>query len=101
MSLKYEILSLLEKLGEATCNDISRELNVDINTIKSYMYLLYKQKIVERKRVGKKYVYSLASPSPTPPPPPTTSSTPFNVKTSFNVKNKCVDDIKNDVGSNI
>ncbi|MEM4484183.1 MAG: helix-turn-helix domain-containing protein [Candidatus Methanomethylicia archaeon] len=104
MSLKHKILELLRRVGEATCNDISNALNVDINTIKSYMYLLYKQKIVERKRVGKKYVYSLASPSPlrpSDPPPTSSSSVGFNVKT-FNVKSEnCTEDIKNYVVSDI
>ncbi|MEM2538690.1 MAG: helix-turn-helix domain-containing protein [Candidatus Methanomethylicia archaeon] len=105
MSLKRKIIELLAQVGEATCNDISNALNVDINTIKSYMYLLYKQKIVERKRVGKKYVYRLASPSPLRPsdPPPSSSST-SKVKTSFNVKSKnenCMDDMKDNMKSNI
>ena len=97
MSLRNEIINYLRQVGEATANDISRQLNVDINTIRSYMYILYKQNVVVRERVGKKYVYRLASLSPSPADPPTSSSSSTSNVKSFNVKSKNTDDMKNDI----
>jgi len=102
VSLRNEIINYLRKVGEATANDISRQLNVDINTIRSYMYILYKQNVVVRERVGKKYVYRLASLSPSPADPPTSSSSSTSNVKSFNVKSEnCTDDMKNNMESDI
>gem|GEM_PF-6861646 len=100
--MRNEIINYLRQVGEATANDISRQLNVDINTIRSYMYILHKQNVVVRERVGKKYVYRLASLSPSPADPPTSSSSSTSNVKSFNVKSEnCTDDMKNNMESDI
>ncbi|MEM4620965.1 MAG: helix-turn-helix domain-containing protein [Desulfurococcaceae archaeon] len=88
MGLSHDILELLRRVGEATAKEISKQLNVDINTIKTYMYRMSKAGLVERKKVGTEYVYRLASPPHSPPAPPSSSSSTSTNKVNIPVNMK-------------